>query len=182
MITDDNAKKSDEEIIKNSLEIMKDRLPKIISISEAGGHTALVKSAKSLQKLVEKIGEKYKKSENMLNDLNEECNNMFFFMRKNKLDKKLNTPIYETIVSTYHINQVYDLKPIYVQNCPNGTYEGDMKNGKREGQGKFIYFNGDLYEGEFKDNSKDNYGKYTYSNKDIYEGDISKGEIHGKGK
>ena len=57
-----------------------------------------------------------------------------------------------------------------------------MKNGKREGQRKFWFLNGDVYEGEFKNNCKDIYGKYTCGGEDIYEGDIDKGEIHGKGK
>ena len=34
MITDENSPKSKEEKIKNSLEIIKDRIPKIISMSE----------------------------------------------------------------------------------------------------------------------------------------------------
>jgi hypothetical protein len=103
-------------------------------------------------------------------------------MRKNKLSKKLNTIIAETIISTFKINELYGLTAIYVQNCSNGTYEGEMKNGKREGHGKFFFLNGDLYEGEFKNNCKDKKGKYTYSNQDVYEGEFKKGEIHGKGK
>ena len=182
MITEENPPKTKDEIIKNSLQIISDRLPKIISMAQEDDFSTIVKNAKSLQKLVEKIGDKYKKAENMINDMNEACNNMFFFMRKNKLSKKLNTAIAETIISTFHINEVYNLTAIYVQNCANGTYEGEMKNGKREGKGKFFFLNGDLYEGEFKNDCKDIHGKYTYSNKDIYEGDINKGEIDGKGK
>ena len=182
MITEEDAPKTKEEKIKNYLEIITDRIPKIISMAEEDDFSTIIKNAKSLQKLVEKIGDKYKKTESMIKDMNEACNNMFFFMRKNKLSKKLNTAIAEAIISTFHINELFDLKAIYVQNCPNGTYEGEMKNGKREGKGKFFFLNGDLYEGEFKNNCKDKYGKYTYSNKDIYEGEFNKGEIHGKGK
>ena len=150
MITDENSPKSKEDIIKNSLEIIKDRIPKIISMSEENDYSTLIKNAKSLQKLIEKIGDKYKKAENMIKEMNEACNNMFFFMRKNKLSKKLNTVIVETIISTFHINEIYGLSAIYVQNCANGTYEGEMKNGKREGKGKFFFLNGYLYKGEFK--------------------------------
>ena len=140
MITEANPPKTKEEIIKNSLEILKDLLPKIITISEEENFSILVKNAKSLQKYVEKIGDKYKKAENMVEDMNEACNNMFAFMRKNKLSKKLNTIIAEAIIATFHINEVYDLTAIYVQNCTNGTYEGEMKNGKREGKGKIFFF------------------------------------------
>ena len=129
MITEDKSK-SKEDTIKNSLEIIKDRIPKIISMSEEDDYSTLTKNAKSLQKIIEKIGDKYKKAESMIKEMNEACNNMFFFMRKNKLSKKLNTVIAETIISTFHINEIYGLNAIYVQNCSNGTYEGEMKNGK----------------------------------------------------
>ena len=182
MITEENSPKTKEDTIKNSLEIIKDRIPKIISMSEEDDLSTLIKNAKSLQKIIEKIGDKYKKAENMIKEMNEACNNMFFFMRKNKLSKKLNTAIAETIISTFHINEIYGLTPIYVQNCANGTYEGEMSEGKRQGKGKYIFINGDLYEGEFTNNCKGKKGKYTYSNKDVYEGEFKNGEIHGKGK
>ena len=102
MITEANPPKTKEEIIKNSLEILKDLLPKIITISEEENFSILVKNAKSLQKYVEKIGDKYKKAENIVEDMNEACNNMFAFMRKNKLSKKLNTIIAEAIIPTLH--------------------------------------------------------------------------------
>ena len=95
-------------------------------MSKEDDFSTIEKNAKTLQKLVEKIGDKYKKAENMINEMNEACNNMFFFMRKNKLSKKLNTVIVETIISTFHINEIYGLSAIYVQNCANGTYEGEM--------------------------------------------------------
>ena len=75
----------------------------------------------------------------MINDMKESCNNMFFFMRRNKLSKKLNTTMAERIISTFHINEVYNLTAIYAQNCSNGTYEGEMKNRKREAKEKFFF-------------------------------------------
>ena len=79
MITEDKSK-SKEDTIKNSLEIIKDRIPKIISMSEEDDYSTLTKNAKSLQKIIEKIGDKYKKAESMIKEMNEACNNMFFFM------------------------------------------------------------------------------------------------------
>ena len=80
--TKEKKEKKKEETIKNSLEIISDRLPKIISMSEENDYSTLIKNAKSIQKIVEKIGEKYKKAENMINEMNEACNNMFFFYAK----------------------------------------------------------------------------------------------------
>ena len=50
--------------------------------------------------------ENYKKSEKYLDDMNEACNNMFTFMRGNKLDKLLKTKIIETIIITSQINKI----------------------------------------------------------------------------
>ena len=71
---------------------------------------------------------------------------------------------------------------IYVEEHDNGRYEGDIKEGKREGYGKYYYSTGDIYEGEFKNNLKNGKGKYIYCNKDIYEGEYKDGKIHGLGK
>lgn len=49
-------------------------------------------------------------------------------------------------------------------------YEGDFKNGVKEGNGTFFpliilgimnYMNGDKYEGEWKDNMKNGHGNFT---------------------
>ena len=68
MITEENPPKTKEEIIKNSLQIINDRLPKIITMSKEDDFSTIEKNAKTLQKLVEKIGDKYKKAENMINE------------------------------------------------------------------------------------------------------------------
>ena len=89
---------------------------------------------------------------------------------------------------------------------PNGdVYEGEMKNGLRDGRGKCSYKSGSVYEGEFKDdkrhgkgicrfangvvyegeyrdNERDGFGKYTYPNGDVYMGSVKKGKRHGHGK
>ena len=182
MITEAEAPKTKDDTIKKSIDIVIDRIPKIISMAEEDKYTILINSSKSLQKLIDKVGTKYSNVESSINEMNEACNNMFNFMRKNKLSKKLNTVIAETIISIFRINELYDKKPLYVQNCENGTYEGEMEKGKREGKGKFFFLNGDIYEGDFKNNLRHGKGKYTYCNKDVYEGDFNNGEIDGKGK
>ena len=171
MKTEEDKKLTKTDIIKNNLNVIKDHVPKIIKEAEERKFKDLSKSAKSLEKCLEKIGEKYKNSEKYIDDMNEACNEMFEFMRDNKLGKILKKTIIETILATYHINQEFGRKTIYIQQYDNGRYEGEMVDGKREGKGKFYFITGDYYEGDFKNNCKEGRGKYIYSsNKDTYVG------------
>jgi hypothetical protein len=60
-------------------------------------------------------------------------------------------------------------------------YQGDMKDGKRNGQGQYRYSNGDTYNGEWKNDNMHGHGVYRYSNGDIYEGEYISGTMHGYG-
>lgn len=51
------------------------------------------------------------------------------------------------------------------------TYEGDFKNGLREGYGVCRYKNGDIYDGDWKKDLKDGYGIYVQSDKRRFDGD-----------
>jgi hypothetical protein len=62
----------------------------------------------------------------------------------------------------------------------NGKYEGQMKDGIREGYGKMTYTNGDIFEGEW--NLYRNKGKMTYTNGDVYEGTLLSNKKSGEGK
>ena len=77
-----------EEIIKDSLSVMSERIPTIIEEAEELKFNEIVKNAKNLEKYIGKIGEKYSKAENYLDDRNEACNNIFIFMQNNKIEKK----------------------------------------------------------------------------------------------
>lgn len=63
-------------------------------------------------------------------------------------------------------------------------YEGNWKQGSREGRGICYYANGDKYEGQWSDNHKQGEGKMTYKNgsikNGIWEKDAFKGEIKNK--
>jgi len=61
-----------------------------------------------------------------------------------------------------------------------GTYEGDCKNGKANGNGKAVGINS--YDGEFKNGVPEGKGKYTWSNGDYYYGSWKKGLKDGKGE
>ena len=50
------------------------------------------------------------------------------------------------------------------------VYEGDFKKGKYHGQGKYTYDVGEVYEGGWRDNLKYGYGKYTHANGVLFQG------------
>jgi hypothetical protein len=62
------------------------------------------------------------------------------------------------------------------------VYEGEWKDNNMHGQGKLTYASGDVYEGEFKDDKNHGKGKYTFADGDVYEGEYKDGKKHGKGK
>lgn len=61
-------------------------------------------------------------------------------------------------------------------------YEGDWKDGKKDGQGIMYYADGNKYEGRWKDDQKDGYGVYTWSNGDRFEGNFKNSIIEGPGR
>ena len=62
-----------------------------------------------------------------------------------------------------------------------GKYEGNFKNGIKEGYGRMIYKNGDLFDGNWKNDIKEGDGRLIYNNKDIYDGNWVKGKKEGFG-
>ena len=68
----------------------------------------------------------------------------------------------------------------YVESNNNWRYEGEWKDGKRDGYGTFVVSNGSSYEGEWKVGKKNGYGTLVASNGSSYEGywknDIKNGE------
>jgi hypothetical protein len=52
----------------------------------------------------------------------------------------------------------------------DGTYDGELVNGKREGNGKMIYKDGNAYEGKWEQDDKIS-GKMIYENGDVYDGE-----------
>lgn len=59
-----------------------------------------------------------------------------------------------------------------IENFQNGSvYQGQKLNGKRDGVGKFYYFDGGLYDGDWVENKMQGYGVLYYtSGKIAYEG------------
>ena len=81
-----------------------------------------------------------------------------------------------------------DQKPIYYDNCfanlkfsHGETYSGEVRDGKRNGQGTNTWPDGGIYVGEFKNDKSHGQGTYTYSNGDSYVGEFKYGERNGQG-
>jgi len=62
-----------------------------------------------------------------------------------------------------------------------GVYVGEKKDGKRHGQGKFKWSDGDKYVGEFKDGKRNGQGTLTKPNGDKYVGEFKDGKQDGQG-
>ena len=54
---------------------------------------------------------------------------------------------------------------------PNGYYIGEFNNGARNGQGTFVWSDGEKYIGEWKNEKKTGQGKYLWANGDEYSGE-----------
>ena len=62
------------------------------------------------------------------------------------------------------------------------SYTGDLKDGKRDGEGIFIYPNGDRYEGEWKNDKRDGMGIFTFEDQTLkYIGEFKNDNFHGQG-
>ena len=67
--------------------------------------------------------------------------------------------------------------------CQNGDiYEGEMKNSKPNGEGKFLFANNEKYVGEFKDGEINGFGDFIFEDKTEYKGQFANGLFNGKGK
>lgn len=62
-----------------------------------------------------------------------------------------------------------------------GSYEGEWKEGLKEGKGTFEYANNDRYVGEWLGGQKCGMGRYYYHNGDMYDGQFANNKMHGQG-
>lgn len=63
----------------------------------------------------------------------------------------------------------------------DGTYVGEFKNNKKNGQGTFTYFGGGKYVGEFKNGKMHGKGTFTFPNGTKYVGTWKDNHMHDKG-
>jgi len=60
-------------------------------------------------------------------------------------------------------------------------YEGEWNEGLKQGEGTYVWENGDRYAGHFAADRPDGKGKYQFANGDAYEGEVQSGVISGRG-
>ncbi len=60
-------------------------------------------------------------------------------------------------------------------------YEGEFSEGLKQGEGTYVWENGDRYVGHFSADRPDGHGRYQFANGDTYEGDVQLGVILGRG-
>ena len=60
-------------------------------------------------------------------------------------------------------------------------YEGEWADGLKQGEGTYVWENGDRYQGHFSADRPDGKGKYQFGNGDAYEGEVQAGVINGRG-
>ena len=77
--------------------------------------------------------------------------------------------------------QYNKISKIDIINYPEGRYEGQIVNNKKEGTGKFHYSNGTIYSGDWKNDIKEGKGIDKIYNEDKYEGDFTNDKREGKG-
>ena len=71
---------------------------------------------------------------------------------------------------------------IKIINYDNGNrYEGEMRNGKKEGQGTYIFKSGEKYVGKWKNDTYNGKGVLTLANGEKYTGKFENGKYEGKG-
>lgn len=60
-------------------------------------------------------------------------------------------------------------------------FTGTLRDGKRNGRGKFSWKNGQVYDGDWRDDRQEGYARILFPNGDRYEGDVVNGLPQGKG-
>lgn len=68
-----------------------------------------------------------------------------------------------------------------VQFTDGRSFEGTIRNGRKQEKGAYLWADGQRYEGDWLDDQQHGRGKLTFSNGDIYEGDFVRGERTGTG-
>ena len=71
--------------------------------------------------------------------------------------------------------------PIVTKTYDNGEYVGQMKDGKRHGQGTYTYANGNKYEGQWEYGLRHGQGTFTWASGSIYVGEYKDDKRHGQG-
>jgi hypothetical protein len=93
---------------------------------------------------------------------------------------KRSTIILVLCCSSYILSAQNDSNCTVAMDSIKGTYTGDCKKGKANGNGKSVGIH--TYNGEFRNGLPEGKGKYTWENGDYYDGSWKKGQKEGKGE
>jgi hypothetical protein len=69
-----------------------------------------------------------------------------------------------------------------VNEVKGSVYDGNWRESKRHGIGKFVGRDGSIYFGEFSEDKMHGKGKFNWKNGDVYQGDFFENMMHGTGK
>ena len=69
----------------------------------------------------------------------------------------------------------------YLNGKPRDRYEGELRDGRNNGHGVYVWANGDRYDGEWKDGQSYGHGVFVAANGNRYEGESRDGHMNGHG-
>ena len=127
-----------------------------------------------IEKFIDTFNELEGKIKNMKQDYEKKLQDKKEELNKQKIE-------YEKILNNDNNDIIINKKINYKD---GEEYKGELKEFKIfkfHGNGKYVYKNGDIYEGEWKNGKKEGKGTLCYSNGDKYEGEWKRGKREGKG-
>jgi hypothetical protein len=75
-----------------------------------------------------------------------------------------------------------DGKGTYTYPDGRGTYDGEWKDGKRHGHGKFEYANGNKYDGDWVNDEQNGRATIVFKSMNVYTGDVLDNKLEGHGE
>ena len=138
-------------------DVLKEENNKLKCIQNFSNNDDLIKQAIDSKNLVNKLLNDNKNIKEILNNNN-------IFIENYNIDKRPD----DCKCKKYNKNRIL-------------KYDGEIKNGLKNGYGKYYWEDGNKYEGEWKDNVLHGIGTYYWKSGAKYEGGLIKGEKNGKG-
>ena len=100
---------------------------------------------------------------------------------KAKQEKEVSAKKSAEIERLRSMNANKNKQEIKVTDANGNTYTGEVKDGKRNGKGTFVFSDGGKYVGDFKNGIMEGQGTLTDAQGNLYVGDFKNGKIEGNG-